>query len=375
MKPLNNPFVEYGYKGPEYFCDREDETGQLINALYNESNIALISPRRIGKSGLIKHVFNRMEASGKDVACIYIDILNTRNQRDFIDVMATSVVQKLDNNWQSAMRKVSEMFKGLRVTISMDEFTGLPTLSLDVEERKQDSTVERIFEYVRRSGKRCYIAFDEFQQVTEYPERGLEALLRSQIQSIDNAYFIFSGSQQHLMSEMFLSANRPFYMASQLMSLDVIKEDKYLDFANRHFAKQGRTMHADDFAYLYDMVDGQTWYVQTMLHQLYTMTDTELDKDAVSRAFDTILNKMSTALSSIYLALTDNQALLLRAIAKERVVKEPLSQTFMTRHRLPAVSSVRLALGALENKQLVYRQPDGYIVYDRFLGLWLRNKV
>lgn len=249
MKPLNNPFVEYGYKGPEYFCDREEETGQLVNALYNESNIALISPRRIGKSGLIKHVFNRMEASSKDVACIYIDILNTRNQRDFIDVMATSVVQKLDNNWQSAMRKVAEMFKGLRVTISMDEFTGLPTLSLDVEERKQDSTVERIFEYVRRSGKRCYIAFDEFQQVTEYPERGLEALLRSQIQFIDNAYFIFSGSQQHLMSEMFLSANRPFYMASQLMSLDVIKEDKYLDFANRHFAKQGRTMHADDFAY------------------------------------------------------------------------------------------------------------------------------
>ena len=94
MKPLNNPFVEYGYKGPEYFCDREEETGQLVNALYNESNIALISPRRIGKSGLIKHVFNRMEASSKDVACIYIDILNTRNQRDFIDVMATSVVQK-----------------------------------------------------------------------------------------------------------------------------------------------------------------------------------------------------------------------------------------------------------------------------------------
>jgi AAA+ ATPase superfamily predicted ATPase len=375
MKSLNNPFVEYGYKGPEYFCDREQEVAQLISALHNESNVALISPRRIGKSGLIHHAFHLIREQSPDIACIYIDILNTRNQKDFIDVFASKVIASLGGNLQSALQKAASFFKGLRPTITFDEFSGAPTFSFHIEPSKESNTIEQIFQYIRQSGKRCYIAFDEFQQITNYPETGLEALLRSQIQFTDNAYFVFAGSEQHLMSEIFLSAQRPFYLASQIMNIDVIEEKKYRDFANAMFRRQNREISEETFHQIYAVVDGQTWYVQTILHQLYIMTEESLNTETVNKAIDIILNKFSTSFSNYYLSITNNQAMLLRAIGKEGCVKEPLGQTFMSQHHLPALSSTRQALNALEKKQFIYKTNAGYIVYDRFLGLWLRNRI
>lgn len=375
MKSLNNPFVEYGYKGPEYFCDREQEVAQLISALHNESNVALISPRRIGKSGLIHHAFHLIREQSPDIICIYIDILNTRSQKDFIDAFASEVIAALGGNLQTALKKAASFFKGFRPTITFDEFSGAPTFSFHVEHSKESNTIEQIFKYIHQSGKRCYIAFDEFQQITNYPEGGLEALLRSQIQFVDNAYFVFAGSQQHLMSEMFLSANRPFYLASQIMNIDVIEENKYRDFANTMFRKQDRQISEETFHLIYTVVDGQTWYIQTILHQLYIMSEEPLNTETANKAIDILLNKYATAFSNYYLSLTNNQAMLLRAVAKEGIVKEPLAQNFMNKHQLSALSSTRQALNALEKKQFVYKTDAGYIVYDRFLSLWLRNRT
>lgn len=373
MEWLNNPFVEYGYHGPEYFCDREKETAELMRDLHNESNVALMSPRRIGKSGLVHHVFNAIKAKNPDIACIYIDLLNTKNQYDFTAAFASRVIGALDDNVQTALRHATQFFKGLRPTMTFDELSGIPTFSLDVSPTKEESTIEQVFKYIEQSGKRCYIAFDEFQQITTYPETGLEALLRSYIQFVPNAWFIFAGSEQHLISEMFLSAQRPFYLASQIMQIDVIDEDKYLQFANKFFARQQRSMSKESFHELYRLVDGQTWYVQELLHQLYESPNAPLDIDDVRQTLFRLIGKFSAGFSTLYSTITDNQAQLLRAIAQEKIVKEPMARSFASKHRLPALSSIRQALKALETKQMIYKQKDGYIVYDRFFGIWLRQ--
>lgn len=373
MKSLNNPFVEYGYHGAEYFCDREQETTELMRDLLNESNVALMSPRRIGKSGLIRHVFHIIKESHPEVACIYIDLLNTKSQHDFVNVFASRVIAALDSNAKTAMRKATQFFKGLRPTMTFDELTGIPTFSLDIAPAKETATIEQVFRYIEQSERRCYIAFDEFQQITYYPEKGLEALLRSYIQFVPNAWFIFSGSEQHLLSEMFLSSKRPFYLASQMMQIGVIDESKYLQFANHFFSRQQRNIDKDSFHELYQIVDGQTWYVQELLHQLYETPDSALDIDDVHHTLDRLINRFSSGFSTLYANITDNQARLLRAIAHEGVVREPMAQAFTARHHLPALSSTRQALKALESKQMIYKSPDGYIVYDRFFGLWLRR--
>ena len=279
----------------------------------------------------------------------------------------------MDSNAQTALRKAAQFFKGIRPTMSFDEFNGSPSFSIDIQPSQEQSTIEQTFDYIAKSGKRCYIAFDEFQQITEYPEKGTEALLRSMIQFVPNVWFIFSGSRQHLMTEMFLSEKHPFYLASQMMSLNVIDEKKYLAFANRFFKEQEREMKDEDFHYLYSLVDGQTWYVQEILHQLYEFPDSPLDRQHINLSIDRLLQKWSISYSGLYQELTDNQARVLTAIACEGRVKSPMGKDFMQKYRLPALSSTRQALQNLTQQEKIYHDKQGYIVYDRFLGMWLRR--
>ena len=371
MATMNNPFVVYGYKGAEYFCDREKETAKMMSTLHNERNITLVAPRRMGKTGLIHHVFHQMELEYDDVRCFYLDIFATKNLEQMVQLMASEIIGKLDTVSQSALRKVQEFFSSWRPTLSIDELTGIPSFSLDLKPHEGRESLKRIFEYMKQSGKRCYVAIDEFQQILNYPEDGVEALIRSYIQFLPNVYFIFSGSQQHMMEEMFLSANRPFFQSSLVMSLPCIAEDKYLEFANRLLSAQNREIDEATFSYIYAQADSVTWYVQAILHGIYEHRDAAISKALVDDVIQEQIEEQAMAYQNYCAWLTENQQLLLLAVAKERLVSSPLSQQFILTHHLPATSSVKTALKALVDKQLVGKTPKGYLVNDRFFAKWL----
>lgn len=371
MKTMNNPFVVYGYKGAEYFCDREKETAKIISTLHNERNITLIAPRRMGKTGLIHHVFHQMEEQQEDVKCFYIDIFATKNLEQMVQLMASEIIGKLDSVSQSALRKVQEFFSSWRPALTIDELTGIPTFSLDIKPNEGRESLKRIFEYMKQSGKRCYVAIDEFQQILNYPEDGVEALIRSYIQFLPNVYFVFSGSQQHMMTEMFLSANRPFFQSSMVMSLPCIEETAYLAFANRLLAPQGREIDTETFSYIYTQADCVTWYIQAILHGIYEHAEEAINKDLVNDVIQELIEEQAMSYQNYCAWLTENQQLLLLAIAREQLVSSPLSQQFILTHHLPATSSVKTALKALVEKQLVGKTPRGYLVNDRFFAKWL----
>ena len=336
MATLNNPFVVYGYKGAEYFCDRQKETEKMISTLHNERNITLVAPRRMGKTGLIHHVFHQMEEQYEGVKCFYLDIFATKNLEQMVQLMASEIIGKLD-------LKPSEGRESLK----------------------------RIFEYLKQSGKRCYIAIDEFQQILSYPEDGVEAMIRSYIQFLPNVYFVFSGSQQHMMQEMFLSANRPFFQSSLVLSLPCIEEPVYREFANRLLSSQHRLINESTFSYIYQQSDSVTWYVQAILHGFYEHESSEITKSLVDEVIQELIEEQAMAYQNYCAWLTENQQMLLLAIASESLVSSPLSQQFISTHHLPATSSVKTALKALVDKQLVSKTPNGYLVSDRFFAKWL----
>ena len=372
MARLNNPFVVYGYKGPEYFCDRVAESNKICSALRNERNVTLVSPRRMGKTGLIHHVFNKMETEDKDCKCFYIDIFATKNIEQFVQTLGSAVIGKLDSFSQSALRKIQEFFSAWRPAVTFDQLTGLPTVTLDIKQNEGNESLKQIFEYMKMSGKRCYIAIDEFQQIQNYSERGLEALLRSYIQFLPNVYFIFSGSHQHMMEEMFLSANRPFFQSSMVMSLGSIDIEEYRQFANRMIEGQNRTIGQETFQRIYDFAGGITWYVQAILHGIYEHPDRIVDNTLVDDVVKELVEEQSATFQNYCAWLTDNQYALLKAIAYEKSVKSPLAQHFIHSHRLPATSSIKTALRTLEDKMLVSRSAnDGYSVSDKLFALWL----
>lgn len=336
MATLNNPFVVYGYKGAEYFCDRQKETEKIISTLHNERNITLVAPRRMGKTGLIHHVFHQMEEQYEGVKCFYLDIFATKNLEQMVQLMASEIIGKLD-------LKPSEGRESLK----------------------------RIFEYLKQSGKRCYIAIDEFQQILSYPEDGVEAMIRSYIQFLPNVYFVFSGSQQHMMQEMFLSANRPFFQSSLVLSLPCIEEPVYRKFANRLLSSQHRVIDESVFSYIYQQSGSVTWYVQAILHGIYEHGSYGITKSLVDEVIQELIEEQAMAYQNYCAWLTENQQMLLLAIASESLVSSPLSQQFISTHHLPATSSVKTALKALVDKQLVSKTPNGYLVSDRFFAKWL----
>lgn len=371
MATLNNPFVIYGYKGAAYFCDREKETEKMISTLYNERNVTLVAPRRMGKTGLIHHVFHLLEERYEGVKCFYLDIFATKNLEQLVQLMASEVIGKLDTVSQSALRKVQEFFSSWRPTLTIDELTGIPSFSLDLKPSEGKESLKRLFEYLKQSDKRCYIAIDEFQQILNYPDNGVEALIRSYIQFLPNVYFVFSGSQQHMMEEMFLSANRPFFQSSLVMSLACIEEKKYREFANRLLASQQREVSEETFSYIYNVADQVTWYVQAILHGIYEHASELIDRNLVDVVVRELIEEQAMAYQNYCAWLTENQQILLLAIARDRLVGSPLSQQFIRNHHLPATSSVKTALKALVDKQLVSKTPQGYLVSDRFFAKWL----
>ena len=370
-KVLENPFVYQGYENPNYFCDRTEETENVLSALRNGRNITLISPRKIGKTGLINHAFYCIKEQESDVICIYIDIFSTNTLQDFVEMISKAVIEDALSREKSFMTKVLDFFKGLRPTITPDLLTGMPTVSVNVVPVQAEYTLKSIFTHLESLNKRVYLAIDEFQQITEYPEKGTEALLRSYIQFVHNVRFIFSGSKKHLMEEMFCSPQRPFYQSTQLMELNPLHEEIYFDFASRFFEAKKGSFTRELFHSLYQRFDGYTWYIQAVMHRLYEQEKHVSTESQLSDAILFQINTMSSYYQTLTTFLTDNQFSLLKAIASARIVPQPQSMDFILRYSLPNASSVKSALEVLTKKDLVYHTSEGYIIYDRFMGLWL----
>jgi AAA+ ATPase superfamily predicted ATPase len=369
-----NPFLIAGYYSPEYFCDREKETAKMISALKNDRNISLMSPRRFGKTGLIQHVFYKIAEEDKKAVCIYFDIYSTQNLSDFVKIFAESVLGTVEGSVEQMMKKFVSFFKSFRPVLSYDSFTGQPELSVKIDPEVATQSLQEVFAYLKQSDKRCYIAIDEFQQVVEYSEKGTEALLRSYIQFLPNVKFVFSGSRQHLMSEIFLSVKRPFYQSTQIMSLDAIDKDTYYQFANAHFQKNQFTITKECFEIIYSQFEGHTWYVQAVLNRLFEYRKNINKSDTVYYAVQELLDESTYGYQELMNAYSNVQVNLLRSIANEKVVTQINSGDFISKYRLKNASSVSRALKKLTDNELVYKSEQGYIIYDRLLGLWLSNK-
>jgi AAA+ ATPase superfamily predicted ATPase len=371
MKP-SNPFLISGYHSPEYFCDREQETSTIIEAMHNGRNITLIAPRRMGKTGLIKHAFYLLNEQEPDISTFYIDIYSTQSLGDFVRLLANTVLGKLDTAPQKALKRIKQFIHSCRPVFTFDEITGVPKVSIDLLPSEEENTLKEIFDYLASSDKRCIIAIDEFQQLAEYPEKGIEALLRSYIQFMTNVNFIFAGSKQHVMQEMFTSSKRPFYQSTQLLNIGTIDKDKYADFASAHFTNNGKALPREVFDAIYDKFDGHTWYIQCLLNRLYGY-NRNVDSELVAYATEQIVSEMSYSYANLLRTYSAGHIRLLKAISKEGCVKEILSGGFISKHSLRAASSVSSALKKLIDNELVYETANGYIIYDRFMNEYLRS--
>jgi len=374
MNKYINPFITSGYVSSEYFCDREEETKQLIKEIKNGNNLALISTRRMGKTGLIRHCFTQKEIQ-KQYRTFFIDIYATKSLRDFVFSLSKVLLDGLKPYGRKALEKFWNHVKSLRPGISFDP-VGNPSFNIGLGNiQEPQSTLDEIFTYLNKSEKPCIVAIDEFQQITSYAEENVEAILRTYIQHCNNVHFIFAGSQRHTIGNIFLSASRPFYQSVSMMYLKSISLPKYVEFAMSHFERAGKKIEPDTIEKIYQQFDGVTWYLQKMLNVLYEMTPTGevCDNESIADAIDVIINSFQYAYSEMLFRLPEKQKELLIAIAKEEKVKALTSGDFVKKHHLLSSSSVQAALRVLLEKDFITKETDEYQIYDKFFGIWLKE--
>ena len=373
---IDNPFVTNGYAGPEYFCDRVEETALLTNLLTNGNNVALMSPRRVGKTDLMKHSFQQDDVRD-NYYCFIIDIYATNSLRDFVNMFGKSILEALKPKGRKVWESFLNTLLSVRSEISFD-INGNPVWGLGVGSMTPpQTTLDEIFAYLRSADKHCLVAIDEFQQILYYTDRNVEAALRTQIQQCPNANFIFAGSQRHLMSEMFLSPARPFYQSVVPMSLYPISLERYWAFANPQFAKNGnRQVTYKVVETVYQRFEGITANVQRMMNMLYMLTPKgeTCDIDMIDRAIDTYLQLSSEYYAELLRQMPEKQRNVFLAIAAEGRVKSISGGKFAHKYHLPSASSVVSAVKGLLEKDFITQTDNVYYVYDRFFQLWLEKQ-
>jgi len=373
---LKNPFVISGYESPYYFCDREDENNTLKHNLMNGRNVALISTRKMGKTGLIRHCFQDPEIKDRYYT-FFFDIYSTSSLREFVFTLGKEIFEELKPKEKKFMDQFFAVITSLRAGFRLNNLTGEPSFEIGLGDIVEASTtLDEIFRYLEQADKPCILAIDEFQQIADYSENNVEAVLRTIIQQCKNTNFIFAGSQQHIMTNIFLSPSRPFYQSVSMMHLNEIPLNKYIDFVSRLFEANNWHVEKELIEKVYESFEGHTWYLQIMFNELFSLTSSG-ENCSLSMYDDALTNLISAqefTSQEILSRLPEKQKEILIAIAKEGKAKSVTSGDFVKKYRLHTPSSVQSALKYLLDKDLVTQSNNIYQVYDRFFGIWLNRE-
>lgn len=377
---ITNPFIVNGEIPDAYFCDRQEETTRLLEHIQNRRNVLLTSPRRMGKTGLIAHTFQKKEI--QDVYyTFFVDILQTSSLRELTYAFGQQIFETL----KPMSKKMTDLFlqtvRSISGAFGFDPVTSMPTFNLSLGAiQNPEYTLEEIFRYINLADKPCLIAIDEFQQITRYGEKNIEALLRHHIQHSKNAIFIFAGSERHILDEMFNSYARPFYASTTPLSLEKIPQPTYSAFVNEHFREFGKEVKDEAIAYAYNLFGGNTYCIQRTFNQAFGKTPQGAicELDDVLKAIDTILLEQEHTYRLRLSMLTPSPKELLIAIAKDGAAEHLTSGAFIRKHHLSSTSSVQSAVKQLlaEDWITFHANDSGqrtYSLTDPFLTLWIRK--
>ena len=373
-----NPFVIGKYVSDEFFCDREKDTELVKKQITNGRNMTLIADRRIGKSGLINHVFAQPDIQ-HDYYTIIVDLFATNSLSEMVSVWGKELYRQVQIQSKSWRDKFFDVLTSLRVGLKYDPVSGMPTFDLGMGDISMPKlTLDQIFDYLEMADKPCVVAFDEFQQIMYYPEKNIEALLRTYIQRCKKTQFIFAGSRKHMMAEMFLSPARPFYQSTINLGLDLIPLKTYVDFAQKMFKRGDKAIEPIVVEEIYNTYHGVTWYLQLLMNEMYYLTPKggTCTKESIEPAIQNTLRVQESTFLNLLANIPPRQKELLFAIAKAGIAENINSSEFIQKYKLQSSSSIQSALKGLEEKDIVICSVDKkWRIYDTLLEQYIRRYI
>ena len=348
----------------------------MVRYLENGSNVALISPRRYGKTGLIYHVFDTLRARSREVELYYVDIYATNSADDFIAMLTEAISHTLKKD--SLVKSFLKALGRVRPVFGQDPLSGNPQISFTFQsDAERRYSLKALLDFLESRPRKVILAIDEFQQVRQYEGLSMEALLRTYIQPLKNVQFIFSGSRKHMIAEMFTAENSPFYESASVYSIDKIERSVYAGFIVSQFETQNKRISEEAVSFVLDWTRCHTYYTQFLCNRIFQSVRKDASLVDALVAADTILKEHHDSFLERRNFLTPKQWNYLIAVAKEEWVSEPTGAAFLQKYKLGAPSSVARLLGSLTEKELLLETPtkEGsiYSVYNVFFSRWLER--
>lgn len=375
MSRIHNPFIIGRYAGAEYFCDRVTEADLLYHNLRNGRNVALMSDRRLGKTGLIEHTFaTRLPAD--EYYTFLIDIYTAKNLKEFTYLLANEMF-KVFSRKQNLLTKLVTFLKSLNLSVTYSTITGEPEVSLKMGQLNDpEVTLDELFSYLAQADKPCIVAIDEFQQIAYFEEKNIEELLRTKVQHQQNTNFVFAGSEKHLLEEIFNNPERPFYNSVVFQQLLPIRKDLYIDFAKRLFASYKKDIDTELVDRLYDYFKGVTWYLQLSMNEAFALAipGETIHTDAFPIVLQHMIDTKRFTFEDRYQGLTEKQKTVLKALAEEFPnTPAPTSKEFIEKYHLKTASSVQTAIKGLVDKKIMREFHGEKLISDILFVLWIKE--
>jgi uncharacterized protein len=371
-----NPFHYGDLALDEAFTDRRAELDGLRADMLNGQNVAIIAPRRFGKSSLVKRAAQELVAD--EVLVAEVDLMKTPTK----EKLAAKLSKTIHDDIASPLFNVRErlrVFSTLRVSpvITVDPRDGTPTFSFSATHNEEDidATLERLLELpaqlAAERGRRVVVFFDEFQEVTTI-DAGLPALMRAVFQEQPDVAHVYSGSRRDMMRTLFTHQNEPFFRSAKVVELGVIAPELFKPFVRERFDATTRGISDDVLDAMLEITGGHPYATQELAYALWELvpegfTATREDFDG---ALQSVLHGENAHFTLVWESASRAQRLLLQALAVEpgRVQGE----SYRSRHGLPAASTVQRAAEALTSEELVRRAEDGStVIAEPFLREWI----
>jgi uncharacterized protein len=376
---MQNPFV-YGEIVPvAAFADRVVELDRLVADLAAGQKVFLISPRRFGKSSLIRHALAAMARRG--ALTIDVTVSSFSSYVAFLEGYARALVTA-DTKGNRARTWLREMVKSARAEVQYTVEAGpLGALSVSFPGVRSERDISRLAQEVfalparlaASRGRAVVVALDEFQAIAGFDGGSVEHALRAAVQQQRNVGYVFAGSEPSLMERM-LGPKRPFYKAGPVVRLEKIPADEFAAFIEGRFRHSGIRPEADLGAAIVELAGNLPYDVQRLAHETWDEVRTDGRRratlDDLHRALRRLLAQQQTMFEAAWQRLTLAQRSVLRAVVLEEG-RELLSAEVRARHRLGGASSVQYALSSLVREDLISRDVDRYVVVDSLLREWV----
>ncbi|MBO7624298.1 MAG: hypothetical protein J6S82_03210 [Bacteroidales bacterium] len=370
-----NPFNYISIAQGDGFYDRTEETLRMVKTLAGGNNIVLFAPRRYGKTSLVFRVMEELEK--QEISCVYFDLMPVYSLESFVSLYLNAIYKK-----QTVKEKFVALVAGLksiRPKLDFDAF-GRPELSLDFTEPKiTPATVADVLdlpEKMSRNGRRIVVVFDEFQEIRKFEKYGLESLIRSKIQLQHNANYLFLGSKTHLMQDMFLSKNRPFYNSALTMQLSTLPEIETCIFLENRFAASGIVINRNLCMHLIHKADNVPYYIQLLAAEIWQYMVPEMS-EVTEDIIDECVNRIIALKHDYYFELFDRfspaQKRLLVAIARSG--ENIFSSKYIARNHLVGASSIQKSLAALVEAGVVEKTDASFVVGDPFFRQFILQET